>query len=52
MYSCIIPDETGVEQTLHFGLYDYGYTSSEGFLCVELAECVWPVMAGFIPGIF
>jgi hypothetical protein len=27
VYSCIIPDENGDEQTLHFGLYDYGYTS-------------------------
>ena len=27
VYSCIIPDENGEEQTLHFGLYDYGYTS-------------------------
>ena len=29
VYSCIIPDENGVEQILHFGLYDYGYTSGE-----------------------
>ncbi|CAI8006266.1 hypothetical protein GBAR_LOCUS4623, partial [Geodia barretti] len=28
VYSCIIPDENGVEQVLHFGLYDYGFTSA------------------------
>ncbi|CAI8015431.1 hypothetical protein GBAR_LOCUS9556, partial [Geodia barretti] len=27
VYSCIIPDENGVEQILHFGLYDYNFTS-------------------------
>jgi hypothetical protein len=27
VYSCVIPDEDGVEQTVHFGLYDTGYSS-------------------------
>ena len=34
MYSCIIPDENGVEQVLHFGLYDYGFTSGETALSI------------------
>ena len=25
VYTCIIPDETGILQTLHVGLYRYGY---------------------------
>lgn len=25
VYTCIIPDENGVQQTLHAGLYRYGY---------------------------
>ena len=28
MYSCVIPDENGEEQTIHFGLYSSGYSSS------------------------
>ncbi|CAI8006265.1 hypothetical protein GBAR_LOCUS4623, partial [Geodia barretti] len=34
VYSCIIPDENGVEQVLHFGLYDYGFTSGETALSI------------------
>lgn len=25
VYTCVIPDETGIQQTLHIGLYRYGY---------------------------
>ena len=35
VYSCIIPDENGVEQILHFGLYDYNFTSGERTLAAN-----------------
>ena len=26
VYSCIVPDENGEEQTLHIGVYSYGHS--------------------------
>ena len=37
IYSCVIPDETGVEQTLHIGLYPNTYT---GMLCILVGTAV------------
>ena len=25
VYTCLIPDENGIQQTLHIGIYHYGY---------------------------
>ena len=27
VYTCVIPDENGIQQTLHIGLYSHGYYS-------------------------
>ena len=29
VYSCLIPDENGEEQVLHFGLYPHGFSEGE-----------------------
>lgn len=36
VYSCVIPDENGVQQTVDFGLYPHGYTTSEHVMITSI----------------
>ena len=42
VYTCIIPDENGIEQTLYVGLYRFGFYGRQSLLCYYCPILIQP----------